>query len=901
MADPVLDDLAPKRRPQNASWRSNSIGEGVGAEGAPVPFESGAERAVQHWLSVNTRVADFKMYPLMIPVPTKDGSWDHTPDVLVFFADNRGQELWQIKSEHADAAAWAEGAAHQAVVAYCAEHGMTPRIVVPDIADPLQRNTAFLAAFKRPPKDADRHAEAWAKFRDPVSIRTAAALLQCPEAIIYHGIARGLLDCDFQTPLTLESQVLANGVRPEWRAWEAETLQYVPGVAGTPKVHPLARPTAARVPVPFPRPITIAPGTKILWTGQPATIEAVGPSGGITLCVSGRTLVVTREDLSTHARPDDGRVEPSATEPPVPTASVPHVSPPLLPKHEARLQERMQIVDPLLAREEATHSPAALARFRALYPQYWHGSLPAQTPLVAEIAEAHGISPRQVFRYLAVARAQGPDGLRPQTARPRGTGVLRVRARGDEVLLEIPTLLEIPQCAAMETAIRRYLSLQQPRPAHLYRSMTDDLRARGLPVPHQNTLRKVLAAIPADITDYYRLGQRAWSQDHGPRAGTFSDRVPQFPLHYVTVDHKLMDVIVRDEEDNTYRPWLTLGIDLFSRMPWGFHLGPESPSYQTVADCVLSGLFEQDRGLAGTREAWLCWGRPTILHTDNGVEFRGQQLQRVCRMLGIEHQFRPRRTPRYGGAIERFFGSMDTELVNALPGATARSAPARGAYDSVAHATLSLEDLYEIVYRWLVDVYPTRRHAGLPAATPTPRLMWTEGVKLLGGAPGAIWSVADRETLRIELLEEMQRKYRPNGLSLDSIRYAGAGLNDLIGHTCRVKRDPVDISHCFVFAEARGEWLRVPAVAPAEATRALSHMQWVAWQRARLAEGKARMAADADPEERRRTVGRQNKRTLARAARSRKARAAEPDASLPAPTWKDDLDRARRAVQEGAE
>ena len=61
------------------------------------------------------------------------------------------------------------------------------------------------------------------------------------------------------------------------------------------------------------------------------------------------------------------------------------------------------------------------------------------------------------------------------------------------------------------------------------------------------------------------------------------------------------------------------------------------------------------RGVAGD---WPVQGLLERLHLDNAKEFHSEALKRGCEQYGIAVDYRPVRTPHYGGHIERLIGTM---------------------------------------------------------------------------------------------------------------------------------------------------------------------------------------------------------------------------------------------------
>jgi putative transposase len=67
------------------------------------------------------------------------------------------------------------------------------------------------------------------------------------------------------------------------------------------------------------------------------------------------------------------------------------------------------------------------------------------------------------------------------------------------------------------------------------------------------------------------------------------------PLELIQIDHTQMDIVVVDEETRKFvaRPWLTLGIDVFSRMVTGFALSFDPPQRTSVGLCLLHSGFDK--------------------------------------------------------------------------------------------------------------------------------------------------------------------------------------------------------------------------------------------------------------------------------------------------------------------
>ena len=91
------------------------------------------------------------------------------------------------------------------------------------------------------------------------------------------------------------------------------------------------------------------------------------------------------------------------------------------------------------------------------------------------------------------------------------------------------------------------------------------------------------------------------------------------------------------------RPWLTLAIDVFTRMVVGFHLSMDKPSRVSLGLCMLNTVYDKSAWLT-EREidaSWPAAGLPEAVHADNGADFRSHAFAWACREEGIKLIFRP--------------------------------------------------------------------------------------------------------------------------------------------------------------------------------------------------------------------------------------------------------------------
>jgi putative transposase len=133
------------------------------------------------------------------------------------------------------------------------------------------------------------------------------------------------------------------------------------------------------------------------------------------------------------------------------------------------------------------------------------------------------------------------------------------------------------------------------------------------------------------------------------------------PFHRVHIDHTKLDVFVaiRGKGGRIFRrrPWLTLIIDAETRAVLGFYLSIHAPS---TVSCMMA-IRAMVRIFRRT---------PSVIVVDNGKEFHSNAFDRLCDLLYITLQFRPAHESRFGGVMERLFGTTNTELIHNLVGNT---------------------------------------------------------------------------------------------------------------------------------------------------------------------------------------------------------------------------------------
>lgn len=319
-----------------------------------------------------------------------------------------------------------------------------------------------------------------------------------------------------------------------------------------------------------------------------------------------------------------------------------------------------------------------------------------------------------------------------------------------------------------------------------------------------------------------RYGRRVAEQILEPNEGVIPNA--DWPLAMCQIDHTPVPVIiVHDVNRRSIKsPWVTLAIDVDSRVVLGMYLSLEAPSAMSAGMCLSHAILPKEKWLAddvGLPEVeWPCWGVMGILHMDNAPEFRGNTIRAACLEYKIDPQFRPVKRPQYGAHIERLMGTF-SKKIETVEGATFSSPEKKGEYDSEGRAIMSFHDLEQ----WLVNAiakYHVTPHGGINDERPLER--YRKG--LLGGGGrlprGLPARRLDEEKVRIDFMPIVERTVQSYGVVIDDFYYFADVLrpwvnapdpdNQKLKRMFNFRRDPHDISRLFFFDPNTQRYYSIP-------------------------------------------------------------------------------------------
>ena len=346
-----------------------------------------------------------------------------------------------------------------------------------------------------------------------------------------------------------------------------------------------------------------------------------------------------------------------------------------------------------------------------------------------------------------------------------------------------------------------YKTSAAPNYKACFRHLQSVCGVAGIETPSYQSFIKFIKGHSNDASTRARMGKRFTYQ----QASFYHTLEYTTPIHgtrpfqCVHIDHTVLDIELKSRRTGKTlgRPWLTLVIDAFCRRVLCIFITFDAPSRVSVF-MALRALVKR-------------WGRlPEMVMTDNGKDLISMDIRNFFISLGVDCRYRPAAQPRYGAFMERFFGTLNTQLLHNLNGNTKILRNVRQATQSHLPKNLAdwnLENLYSVIEAWLELEYDQHQH---PSLGMSPKEAFDKAQRETGNRPHkliafnqdflvATCPTADRQGKRVV---DAQR-----GVKVNNFYYFTPELRDhqIIGHQIPVRVDPTDAAT--VYVQIRGKWL----------------------------------------------------------------------------------------------
>jgi putative transposase len=366
-----------------------------------------------------------------------------------------------------------------------------------------------------------------------------------------------------------------------------------------------------------------------------------------------------------------------------------------------------------------------------------------------------------------------------------------------------------------------YLNRLQYPLQDIYEKIINMCENMQLTPPTKNTVRNRISNIHPKLIAKHRKGIKVKETRGMPNK--FPD--VKMPLDIIQIDHTKVDVQIVEEETRKSigRPYITVAIDVFSRMIYGFYISLEAPSYFSVGQCLLNAIMPKDDLLKkyGVEGEYPVYGLPRKIHMDNGKDFRSISLQNFCQEFRIEDIYRPVARPEFGGTVERVIGTSMKKM-HTIPGSTKSNVFEKGSYDSEEEAVMTIDELEKWYLDFVINVYHKTEHSSLGMTPEEKFYQGLYGVREEKNIPFLPNVPANTLKLRMSLLPEIKRSVQKNGITIDYITYFSETLRKWIipsqykklkpdlNNQVICRRDPRDISKIYVLDQDTNEYITVP-------------------------------------------------------------------------------------------
>lgn len=319
------------------------------------------------------------------------------------------------------------------------------------------------------------------------------------------------------------------------------------------------------------------------------------------------------------------------------------------------------------------------------------------------------------------------------------------------------------------------LALQKPAwtIAAIYRKIKELSERQGYKPAVYGTIYHIVKSMNPALLTLAHQGGKAYLQKYE----LIYRRECQEPNEIWQVDHSQLDIYLLDGKAIARKPWLTIVIDDFSRAICGYFLSFDAPSALHTALALRQAIWRKNN------PSWPMCGIPQILYTDHGADFMSLHIEQVCIKLKIRMINSRVGRPQGRGKIERFFETVNENVLQSLPGYCLKGKIA-------SKPSLSLESLQQLLESFIIEHYHHQVHS---TTGETPVNRWTAD----GFLPQLPDSLQDLDLLLLCI--DKPRKIQRDGIQFQGLRYIAPTLAGYVGEQVTIRYDPRDLAEIRVY------------------------------------------------------------------------------------------------------
>lgn len=287
-------------------------------------------------------------------------------------------------------------------------------------------------------------------------------------------------------------------------------------------------------------------------------------------------------------------------------------------------------------------------------------------------------SARSIRRYRQELRQSNGDvrALLPRT-RPGNKGA-RIAPAHEMFIQEC--ISKHHQVATSPSVYASYVSYKN---AFRERERSGGVTKAEFPISLTTYIARVKARNPEHLA-LGRGGKRAENAAAEPTDRRLVSAPIRRPFESAQADHYLGDraLVVRSSGNQrfTRKPWISILRDVASSEVIALTVGFRSPSKKVLSELLRDCVRRHGR-------------LPETIATDCGSDFQSTFYESTLALYGVHKKDRPSGAPRFGGDLERLFGTIKTSVLWKSAGSTRNDARGRSISSSHRSSALAEQDL----------------------------------------------------------------------------------------------------------------------------------------------------------------------------------------------------------------
>ena len=421
---------------------------------------------------------------------------------------------------------------------------------------------------------------------------------------------------------------------------------------------------------------------------------------------------------------------------------------------------------------------------------------------VKSIANQHKISPATIYRWLEIFRGSNTVSSLAKTKISGGKGQSRLHPDTDIII--------------RNSISKLYLNSAKYSISKVLRDIKFKCIENKIKPPSASSVRRRISDIDSAVKEKARSGRKLSDEKYSPIKSSFFGG--EYPLDMVQIDHCTLDIILVDDRNRRpfKRPFLTLALDIYSRMVTGFYLSFDPPGELATGKCISNSILPKENILKkyDIEGSWPCWGRMKTIHLDNAKEFRGRMISKASQNYGINIEYRPVKTPHIGGHIESFFKTLSKEIHN-LPGTTFSNHTDKGEYNSNKRACMTISEFEEWLLEYIVNIYHKTNHSSIKIS---PLEKYNEGITNNDYGIGILDKEDDEKTVMMNFLPYTERTIQRYGVVIENLFYYHEVFNKYINRIDSnndkrkflFRKDPRELSIIYFLDPELNEYFEIP-------------------------------------------------------------------------------------------